>query len=130
MHTTNYYSAFIAVSPDTRACVGTVPPKPDSVAGMHHAMIAGAPFALTSDDVIFGTYARRSGIADSAEARAAFFAKGQPCLRSSPLVKSYGWGIQHDAEGCVALVGMHDPAYGTIRARADLRQVAGMRSSR
>lgn len=131
-HTTNYRNTFIAVSPDCRAVAGTVPPKAGSVAGVHYALMAGQSFAMTSDEVLFETHAARSGIADGERdaAREEFFARGQPCLRASPLVKSYGWGIAHDAEGRVALFGVESDAYGSMRARTDLVQIAGMRNAR
>jgi len=94
-HTTNYVDTLILVSPDTKAMAARVPDKPGTVADLQYRMIAGAPHRLTSDDVIFSGYAARAGIAepDRPRARAEFFSRGQACLRSSPLVRSHGWGI-------------------------------------
>lgn len=132
MHTTNYANTFIAVSPDTVATAGRVPEKAGSVAALQWAMIHAAPYTYTSDDVIFAVHAERKEIAeaDRAAARAAFFSKGQPCLRSSPLVKTHGWGVHHDDKGRVALVGRDSAAYAAMSARQDLTIVAGMRSKR
>lgn len=139
MHTTNSTSTFITVAPDSTATRGATPPPrdPPSLAARCHALIAAAPYSLTSDDVLFTAFADARGIAPEgrAAARVAFFSKGQPCLRASALTKTYGWGVHHDAEGRVALVGVDDPAYaaragGRGPAGEALTVVAAMRSKR
>lgn len=79
-------------------------------------MISAAPYAHTSDDVIFTVWAERREItaAEREAARAEFFSKGQPCLRSSDLGKRYGWGVHADAEGRVALVGIGTAEYESL----------------
>ncbi len=74
----------------------------------------------------------RSGIQIEArgEAWAAFFARGQPCLRTSPLAKTYGWGIHSDAAGRVALVGMESERYAAFVADDATVKTAAMRSGR
>ncbi|MEV6305564.1 DUF6157 family protein [Actinoplanes sp. NPDC051861] len=120
MHSTNYVNTFIEVAEDTAAAAATVPPEraTPSVAELTFRMIADAPYRHTSDDVVFGVWARRRGVpeADRTAARETFFAKGQPCLRSSDLGKRYGWGIHADAEGRVALVALGSPEYATLAA--------------
>jgi hypothetical protein len=115
MHTTNLTHAFITVAADTRASAGTPPPPkdPPTLAARCHALIQADPYALTSDDVLFTAWADAQGVpaSDRDAARAAFFSKGQPCFRASPLTKTYGWGVHHDARGRVALVPMEDAAY-------------------
>ena len=127
--TTNYTDTFIAVSPDTTAKKGEAPAKPDSVAGMQYAMIAAKPYGYTSDQILFEIHARRHGVAraDRDEARVAFFARPKACLRASPLVKQYGWGLHHDAHGKVAAYGVQTTAYRKFLARKDVGVVAGMR---
>ena len=110
-HTTNYIATFIEVAEDCPVDHAQEPPvgeKP-TIAALHYRLIAEQPFGRTSDDVIFETHAIRQGLADvdRAAAREAMFSKGQPCLRSSPLGKRYGWGILHDAEGRVSLRRRH-----------------------
>ncbi|MEO6879331.1 MAG: DUF6157 family protein [Mycobacteriaceae bacterium] len=117
MHTTNYANTLITVSPDTKAVAATVPPTGrGSVAELQFAMMHDHDYTLTSDDVIFGVLVERKGVlADELEAaRDQFFAKGQPCLRTSPLAKTYGWGIHADAQGRVALVPMGSSAYDAL----------------
>ncbi|WP_344202071.1 DUF6157 family protein [Aeromicrobium alkaliterrae] len=126
-HTTNYHDAFIAVAPDTRAVTAAAPPAKDTptVAQIQFEMLVDAPYVHTSDDVVHASQGARRGIS-----REEFFAKGQPCLRTSPLVKTYGWGLHHDAEGRVALYAVESSEYRELAARDDLKQLAGMRSSR
>ena len=120
MHTTNYFDTFIAVAEDSSAAAASIPPPraTPSVAELTHRMIADNPYVYTSDDVIFGVWAERRGIAPSEmdAARATFFSKGQPCLRSSDLGKRYGWGVHSDAEGRVALVALGSAEYTTLAA--------------
>ncbi|MFD3444844.1 DUF6157 family protein [Microbacteriaceae bacterium 4G12] len=121
-HTTNYYDTFIAVAEDSAAAGATAPPErtPASVAELTFRMIAENPYRYTSDDVQFTVWADRRGIPaeERAEARAQFFAKGQPCLRSSDLGKRYGWGVHSDAEGRVALVGLGSAEYAGLESGA------------
>ncbi len=133
--TTNYFDTFIQVAEDCPASGAEEPPMNDdkpTVAAMQYAMLAEEPYRHTSDDVIFTVYARRSGIpeAEWPGAREAFFAKGQPCLRASPLGKRYGWGTHHDAEGRVALVPLGSEEYERFAADAALTQKRAMRSAR
>ena len=80
----------------------------------------------------FEVYAARRGIPaeERAEARQAFFAKGQPCLRASPLGKRYGWGIHHDDDCRVALVPLGSDEYQTLAADPTVKQLKAMRSKR
>lgn len=132
MHTTNYIGTFITVSPDTVAESGTVPSKVGSIAQLQHALLSASPYTMTSDDLLFEVYAQRKDISEEEreDARAAFFAKPQACLRASPLVKQFGWGLHHDAEGRVALVGVETDQYRDMIERADVKTVPGIRSKR
>jgi hypothetical protein len=134
MHTTNYFDTFIEIAEDSPIEAAQEPPAKDvpTVAQLHYELIAAQPYALTSDDVIFEAHARRAGIdeADRAAARDAFFSKGQPCLRSSPLGKRYGWGVHSDAEGRVALVPAGSDEYVRLAADPDIRHTRAMRSKR
>ncbi|WP_040167864.1 DUF6157 family protein [Microbacterium gorillae] len=135
MHTTNYVGAFIEVSPDTKAAAATEPPSRGSsltVAEAQYRLLSEHPYEFTSDDVLFTVHADRAGIADADRpaAREAFFAKGQACLRASPLSKTYGWGTHHDADGRVALVPMESEEYARLAADPALKHHAAMRSAR
>ncbi|MCU0493774.1 MAG: DUF6157 family protein [Chloroflexaceae bacterium] len=134
MHSTNYCNAFIAVADDCPAEAGSIPPeKADpTVAQLQFAMLQGQPYVYTSDDVIFTVYAAKQDIAPDEynERREAFFAKGQPCLRSSPLGKRYGWGIHFDAEANVAIYARESEDYARLQSDPALKQLKAMKSAR
>lgn len=133
-HTTDYHDTFIAVAEDCPVDHAVEPPAKETptVAAIHFELISEAPYTLTSDDVVFETHARRAGIAeeDRAAAREAFFSKGQPCLRSSPLGKRYGWGIHSDAEGRVALLARESDEYDRLGGDPETTQLKAMRTRR
>ena len=135
MHSTNYTGTFIAIADDSTAEQGIAPPeKADnpSIASRTWRMIAEAPYAHTSDDVIFTVWADRQGIPDAERdaAREEFFARGRPCLRASDLGKKYGWGIHHDPEGRIAVYGVETDDYRAFIAADDMTVVKAMRASR
>lgn len=139
-HSTNYFSTFITVAPDSPAPGPQVPPQrePASIAQATYDLIAANPYALTSDDVIFTVWATRQGIAeaDLPSARAEFFSTGRPCLRSSDLTKRYGWGIHSDESGRVAIYGKGSDEYDLLalgmdyRDRSAVKVISAMRTSR
>ena len=137
MLTTNYSNTFIEVADDCREQAGVVPPEKAekaerTVARIHYDLIAGDPYGHTSDDVIFAAFAEKHGVAADAleEARRELFSKGQPCLRSSPLAKRYGWGFHFDAAAKVALYGRDTPEYRKYREDPSLTHLKAMKSRR
>jgi len=132
MHSTNYCDTLILASPDCKAGQGMVPAKEGSIAALQYELLTAMPYQMSSDDLLCAVEARRKGIAPDklAAFREAFFAVPHACLRASPLVKSYGWGIHHDAHGRIALVGRESKAYGALVEDPSTTKVAGMRSRR
>lgn len=134
MHTTNYTNTFIEVADDCATDTGKLPPEKQekTIARMQYDMISENPYQYTSDDVIFAIYAARNGIPESeqAEKQAEFFSKGQPCLRSSPLGKTYGWGIHYDSESKMAIYPRESEAYERLKNDSSLKHVKAMKSSR
>jgi hypothetical protein len=132
MATTNYFNTFITVSPDTKAVAGTVPTKPETIAGRLHGLLAARPYEMTSDDVLFEVFRLRNGVpeAERDEARAAFFSRSQACLRTCPLVKQFGWGIHHDEQGRIALYGVESADYRRLAQDKSLTVISGIRSSK
>jgi hypothetical protein len=132
MHSTNYTNTLILISGDCPVAAGTVPPRPGTVAALQYKLLTDAPYQLTSDDLLIAVLANRQGIPqDEVEAlREAFHARGQACLRASPLVKTYGWGLHHDAQSRVALVGAETADYARLAADPAVTKTTGMRSSR
>lgn len=133
-HTTNYFNTFIEVAEDTKATAGMKPPSKakKSVAELQYDLITNHPYQYTSDDVLFQVYADRNDLVEKEYglARAQFFSKGQPCLRVSPLVKTYGFGIHSDDEGKIALYGMETAAYQKFSTDPTIKKVKAMKSSR
>lgn len=136
MGSTNYTATFIQVAEDCPAVTAQEPPvgtaKGRTVTALQFALISQHPYEFTSDHVLFDVHASRQSIPaeERQEAREAFFAKDQACLRSSPLGKRYGWGIHHDDAGHVALVGVNTEEYDRLAADPAIRQVKAMRSKR
>jgi Family of unknown function (DUF6157) len=134
MTTTNYYNTFIEIAEDCPISAAEIPPMKGenlSVANLQFDMIMANPYKYTSDEVLFTIYAQRNGIVSNLEEeRAAFFAKGQACLRASPLTKRYGWGTHHDTEGKVALYPAESVEYQQFVSDAALKHTKGMRSKR
>lgn len=135
LHTTNYCNTFIAVAEDCPVSEAAVPPQKGqarTVANIHFDMIEQHPYEYTSDDVIFAAYAEKNNITkrDWVAARKTFFAKGQACLRCSPLGKRYGWGIHSNAEGKVAIYPVDSAEYKKLSEDKTLTQVKAMRSKR
>lgn len=139
----NYYDTFISVAPDFDGDVAKVPQprgKRETVAQMQYRMLSEAPFEHTQEDVLFDIWLARQQQAGSiaetladdevASLRIEFFAKGQACLRASPLTKTHGWGVLFDSEGRAALVAMESDDYARHAADDQLTQLAAMRSKR
>ena len=103
-----------------------------TVARMQFELIQANPYQYTSDEVIFTIFATRNQFAESelVARQADFFSKGQPCLRSSPLGKTYGWGIHYDHESKIAIYARESEAYQQLKADPALKQIKAMRSSK
>jgi len=134
-HTTNYFDHFIEVAPDTKRTRGTKPPSKGNqrtIAEMQYEMVANSPYGHTSDEVVFQVFAHRNNLTpqEYGPARERFFSKGQACLRTSPLAKTYGFGIHSDARGKIALYGMESPEYHSFVEDPKIKKEKAMRSSR
>jgi hypothetical protein len=134
----NYYRTLITVADDCPVDESVVPtPRGErkTVAVLQYEMLADAPYELTQEDVLFGTWLRRQGDPDLTPAeirtlREEFLAKPQPCLRTSPLAKRYGWGFAFDEDGRVALCAMESEEYRDLLERDDVEVLKAMRSRR
>lgn len=135
VHTTNYTNAFIEVADDCPAATGEIPPvKGDvkTVANIQFDMLIKNPYKYTSDDVLFHVFAERNELTKSElkEAREKFFSKGQPCFRTSPLTKRYGWGVHNDMDGKIALFPRESREYEKFSKDKKLQVVKAMKTSR
>lgn len=133
-HTTNYTNTFIEVSEDCPVSEAQIPPekKEKTLANLQYDQIVKNPYKYSSDDIIFTCYRIKNDISKSEEQeeRTKFFSKGQPCLRTSPLAKRYGFGIHHDSEGKVALFAVEGKDYQTFLNDDSITKVKAMRSKR
>ena len=134
VYTTNYYNAFIVISDDCPVYIAEVPPLSNrafaakTVARLTFDMIMKHPYRYTSDEVLFEVYMTKNGFNREKDElrRKDFFSRKQSCLRSSPLVKRYGWGIHHNEEGKVALVPMESHQYLQMAHSTQLKVMKGI----
>ncbi|MEO7977833.1 DUF6157 family protein [Flavobacterium sp.] len=135
IHTTNYENTFIEAAEDCPVNIGEIPQIKGSaktVANIQFEIISKNPYKFTSDDVLFQVFADKNDLTKSeyAAAREQFFAKGQACLRASPLTKRYGWGVHNDKDGKIALYGIETVEYQKFLRDKNLKIVKAMRTSR
>lgn len=135
IHTTNYYDTFIEVAEDTKVFCGTKPPfKTDkkTIAEMQYEILVNNPYKFTSDEIFFQVFADRNDLtkAEYKQARQQFFSKGQPCFRSSPLTKTYGFGVHADSNGKVAIFGMETEQYEKFLTDPKIKKVKAMRTTK
>lgn len=133
MHTTNYVDTIITPPADTRANAAITPPiGKRTVAELQFERLFGHDYEWTSDELLFDVHCERKGIdePERAAAREEFFAKGQPCLRTSPLAKTYGWAFHFDHSGKIALVPMGSEQLERMTALEAITVRSAMRASR
>jgi hypothetical protein len=135
-HTTNYYNTFIEAAEDCPADTAEIPtPRKNgakTIALYQYEMISQHPYRYTSDDVIFEIYAQRNDIPGNEKeiARKKFFSKGQPCLRSSPLGKRFGWGVHSNEDGKIAIYTVESEEYRRLANHDSIKHIKAMRSKR
>lgn len=134
VHTTNYKNTFLSVAEDIPVKKSEIPPvkRNKTLANIQYEMLAGKPYQYTSDDVLFECFAQKNDISESdrKSARAEFFSKGQPCLRSSALAKRYGFGFHFDDQTKVALYPMESAEYENFICNESVEQTKAMRNKR
>lgn len=133
MHTTDYADTLILPAPDTLARAAVAPPTgKGSIAELQYARLSDEDYTWTSDDLLFDVHCQRKGIALAGRAaeRERFFATGQPCLRTSPLAKTYGWALHFDSNRRIALLPMGSDRVTELRADPAVTVRLAMKSSR
>ncbi|WP_194837281.1 DUF6157 family protein [Nocardia sp. XZ_19_369] len=133
----NYMGTFIAVADDCKVDYGKTPvPRGSSrsVAQIQYEMLSEHPFTYTQEDVLFESWFARQDLevseAEKADLREQFFSKEQPCLRTSPLTRTHGWGLVFDEEGRIALCAKDSPEYGKYLESEELKVIKALRSKR
>ncbi|MGI9598421.1 MAG: DUF6157 family protein [Acidimicrobiales bacterium] len=138
MNDHNYFDTFIAVAADCPVTEAKLPQRRGgrpTVATMQFEMLHDNPFTFTQEEVLFQVWFDRQEFDDLADdevetLRQQFFAKGQPCLRASPLTKTHGWGVQFDGDGRAAIHPMESAEYARLLADDSLTVLPAMRSKR
>ncbi len=108
----NYYRTLIAVAEDCPVD-GAVVPVPRlgkrTIAVLQYELLADRPHVLTQEELLFECWVTRQAwdaqeVDDERETLwREFRQRSHACLRSSPLPRSYGWGLLFDDRGRVAL---------------------------
>ena len=135
IHTTNYENTFIEIAEDCPVDMAEIPPmrgNKKSVANMQFEILKDNPYKYTSDDVLFQIFAERRDFMENEypQERETFFSKGQPCFRTSPLAKRYGFGIHSNDKGKIAMFGVETEQYARFVADSSIKKVKAMRSKR
>lgn len=129
----NYTDTFIAASEDGPPASAAPAKGKRSIAEIQYAMLVEQPYRFTQEDVLFASSARvreDASKGDDQALRAEFFAKPQACLRCSPLVKKWGFGIHFDADGKAAAFAKESAEYTRFAGDGSLFQTRGMRTKR
>lgn len=126
---------FIAIADDSPATMSTVPPAGDSertIARLHYELLSDHPYEFDLDSFNFEVYCLKNRIApDHREAhRQAFLAKGHPCMRASPLTKSYGFGAHYNGSGKIAIYPVDSIAYTKFLGDPGVKVEKAMRAKR
>ena len=125
---------FIAVADDCPNAMGVAPPQKGegrTIARLHYDLLSEHPYEFDIDALNFEVYCLKNHIApEHRDAhRVEFFAKGHPCMRASPLTKSYGFGAHYDGAGRIAIYPVDSRAYSKF-LDSGLRVEKAMRGTR
>lgn len=128
-------NTFITIADDSTATMGTVPPQKGddrTIARLHYDLLSEHPYEYDIDSFNFEVYCLKNQIApEHRDAhRTEFFSKGHPCMRASPLTKSYGFGAHYNGNGKIAIYPVDSVAYGKFLNDPDIRIEKAMRSKR
>jgi len=130
-HTTNYADVFYNCFEDTKT-LSSKTPKPGTIAYLQYQLITENPYQFTSDEIMFKVHAMRTpGVKENSQKDyLEFFSTPKACFRSSPLVKSHGFGIHFNSKGKAAIYGMETKEYAAFLKDKKLKIIKGMRSAR
>lgn len=127
---------FIRIADDSPAQQGIVPRVRDgaelSVARRHYELLIEHPYEYDIDRFNFEIWCQRNHIdeADRDSHREAFFSKGHPCMRGSPLTKTHGWGAHYNGSGKIAIYPVDSVAYHKMLTDPRNTVEMAMRSAR
>ena len=130
-------NTFIRIADDSPTQQGVVPKLPrdgaePSVARRHYELLIEHPYEYDIDSFNFEIFCQRQHIdeADRDNHREAFFSKGHPCMRASPLTKTHGWGAHYNGAGKIAIYPADSVAYKKLLNDDNNTVEMAMRSAR
>lgn len=130
MVTTNILITPAPDCPAMGAELAPVRPRP-SRANIEYNLLTAAPYTMDHKAFSHAVHVAMAQAADKpALSFAAFHAKGQPCMRASPLTKRYGWAAHYDAAGRLALIDPGSAAFAALSADPAVARSPAMRSRR
>ena len=132
IYTTNYQNTFIEIAEDCTSKRGEIPPEKKTgktAANLQYEILSKNPYKYTSDDILFECFVIKNNIpkGETKLAREQFFSKGQPCFRTSPLTKQYGWGVHSNIDGKIAIYGCETNEYKKYSKDPSLKILKAMK---
>ena len=109
----SYRETIITPAADCKATTATPPPdkSPPSKARIEYDLLMAEPATHAHDSFNFTVYAAQCTHKGTAPvSRDQWLSKGRPCMRASPLTKTYGWHAYYDANGRITLLDDADAA--------------------
>jgi len=127
-------NTFIAIAEDSKNRMGIEPSAgegPRTLARLHFDLLSEHPYELTLDDLNFTVHCLKNGL-DTTDraARETFLSRGHPCMRASPLTKTYGFGAHYNHAGKIAIYPADSVAYHKFLQDPHIKVEKAMRSKR
>jgi hypothetical protein len=124
---------FVTIAEDCVTSIGRIPAlntEQPSIARLQHDLLTAHPYEYDHDSFNFEIYCRRNQIADSDRNRHrdSFFSRSHPCLRASPLTKTYGFGAHYNSTGKIALYPADSVAYAKFLRDPSVKKEKAMRN--
>jgi hypothetical protein len=128
-------NTFITIADDSPSTMGMVPPQKGderTIARLHYDLLSEHPYEFDLDGFNFEVYCLKNHITpEHRDAhRAEFFSKGHPCMRASPLTKSYGFGAHYNGNGKIAIYPVDSIAYRKFLIDPGVKVEKAMRTKR
>lgn len=128
---------FVSVCEDSKAMISKIPPIKEgaqerTIARLHYDLLHDRPYHYDMDSFGFEVFCLKNNIdeADRADHFEAFIAKGQPCMRCSPLTKTYGFGAHYNEDGKISIFPMQSDEYAKMLADKNIKIEKAMRNKR
>ena len=134
----DYTNTLVVVADDCPAAAKIPEPKGGkaTIASLEYELVTAHPYTYTRDDLLYEVHIRRQGLSAKelksrgAAIRAELVAKPHPCMRASPLPKTYGWGVFHDGQSRIALVALGSAEYAKLAKDKTVTVLKAMRNKR